>query len=247
METKKNEVVVTTKDPNLMLDKYLSKPLIKMWTVDFADEDTGEVVKVDRQEVLIPSGTLLDAGVMSKVNFYLQSEEVTEVTVSNQKREGIFVEDITMNVWNTMVDVSGNKIRVLLYANSAENAMLITQDFISLTYAGLCSMLSLKNIGSYVLLENLTQVKDEECDTKQYYKIEVSILHDTVDYHQRFVVFAKDVEAAMIVINDWIAKGGIKLDLESEPNFTVSIESANTMACKHIIPKEFSLTYCKEK
>lgn len=47
-----------TSDPKEMLGKYLPKHVLKTWKEDFIDEDTHEVVTIDRNEVIVESGEI---------------------------------------------------------------------------------------------------------------------------------------------------------------------------------------------
>ena len=50
------------------------------------DDDTGEVVTIERNEILFERGKYIDNDLATEINFYLQSEDVKEVEVSNQRR-----------------------------------------------------------------------------------------------------------------------------------------------------------------
>lgn len=52
VQTRKNEERFITSDPCKMQGYYLAKDLYKTWQEDFIDEDTDEVVTVDRREAL---------------------------------------------------------------------------------------------------------------------------------------------------------------------------------------------------
>ena len=61
MKTKNNETVTRTSDIEQMKGMYLSERLLRTWKEDFADEDTGEVVSIERHEVILEKGTLLES------------------------------------------------------------------------------------------------------------------------------------------------------------------------------------------
>jgi DNA-directed RNA polymerase subunit beta len=42
------------------LDRKLAARVLKSWIEDFVDEDTGEVVTIERNEVIIDRETILD-------------------------------------------------------------------------------------------------------------------------------------------------------------------------------------------
>lgn len=55
---KRPQDVVTfrTSDPREMLGKYMPKHAVKTWTEDFRDEDTGEVVSIERNQIVVGRG-----------------------------------------------------------------------------------------------------------------------------------------------------------------------------------------------
>ena len=42
MQTRKDEIIITTTDPSEMLGKYLVNSIFRKWYEPFVDEDTGE-------------------------------------------------------------------------------------------------------------------------------------------------------------------------------------------------------------
>lgn len=64
--------------------KYLSKNALKTWQEDFVDEDTGEVVSIERNEVIVRRGALLDDLTIS----LLTENGITDIEVSEVKRLG---------------------------------------------------------------------------------------------------------------------------------------------------------------
>ena len=60
IETRKTEKRYVTSDPKKMLNMYLAKRVLKTWEESFIDEDTGETVNIERNEVLFDRGSLID-------------------------------------------------------------------------------------------------------------------------------------------------------------------------------------------
>lgn len=52
---KRPQDVVTfrTSDPKEMLGKYMPKHALKTWTEDFLDQDTGETVSIERNQIVV--------------------------------------------------------------------------------------------------------------------------------------------------------------------------------------------------
>src|SRR5574344_1610827 len=93
MEEKKEEKwlmpedikVIETNKPEEMLHKYLAESAVKTWTENFVDEDTGENVPVERNEVIFDRGTYIDESLLPKIMFSIQSEELKTVKVCDKK------------------------------------------------------------------------------------------------------------------------------------------------------------------
>lgn len=143
-QTRKTEVRFTTSDVYEMFGKYIAKHLLRKWTEDFIDEDTGDVVSIDRSEILIPAGTFVDASIQSEINFFMQSGDVTEVEVSNQSRLAHESRLGFLATWFAVIEVATKKHKVILHANCIESAIEVLKDFAELNYTGAFRILQLK-------------------------------------------------------------------------------------------------------
>src|SRR5690606_41172814 len=76
--TKFEEEVLITSTLEEMRGKFLSKRLLRTWKEDFSDEDTGEVVQIERNELILEIGTFLGQSELSEINFMLQSGDIKE-------------------------------------------------------------------------------------------------------------------------------------------------------------------------
>ena len=79
---KRPEDIVTfrTSDPKEMFDKYLPDNVIKKWTEDFTDKDTGDVVSIERSEVIVNRG-YISQDVLQQIMFAIQSGDIEYVEV----------------------------------------------------------------------------------------------------------------------------------------------------------------------
>lgn len=79
--------VTKTKDPKEMVGKYLVKNVTRSWTENFVDEDTGEVVPVERHELLFQATPgPLSAWNVGQIQFFLESyDDVDAVEVSDER------------------------------------------------------------------------------------------------------------------------------------------------------------------
>lgn len=71
MENKFTEQKNTTSDLNELKGKYIAERVCKKWTEDFVDPESGEIVTVERGEILFERGIVITPDVLSKINFYL--------------------------------------------------------------------------------------------------------------------------------------------------------------------------------
>ena len=78
-------VVIETSKPEEMRGKYLAEKVVKSWTEDFVDEDTGEPVSIERTEVIFDRGTYIDDDMLQKIMFSIQAEEIQTVKVVDTK------------------------------------------------------------------------------------------------------------------------------------------------------------------
>ena len=83
IETRKTEIRYVTSDPKKMLNMYLAKRVLKTWEESFIDEDTGETVTIERNEILFDRGTLIDQDTLAKIRFSMEADGIKEVEVSS--------------------------------------------------------------------------------------------------------------------------------------------------------------------
>ena len=82
---KRPQDVVTfrTSDPKEMLGKYLPKHALKTWTEDFRDEDSGEVVSIERNPILVARGYISQEK-LAEIQFAIQAGDIQDVEVSEE-------------------------------------------------------------------------------------------------------------------------------------------------------------------
>jgi hypothetical protein len=255
IETRKDEVRLSTSDPHEMINKYLAERLLRGWEEDFVDEDSGEVVTIERHEVIADRGQFIDPELLSSINFYLQSGDVKEVFVSNQRREAVLEQNNHFFPWLATVRVGAKNKKLLLYATAMETAIEVLKDYVELNYSGAFQINQLKEYGSCIILRDSLKKyypdgdpeaepieETDELEGLKFYQIDVAIEADEMNQFQTFVVETKDTEKAMIIINDYI----VRLNKENESNFeycNVRLETAKVLSCDNYIEKEFSMAY----
>jgi hypothetical protein len=252
VETRKSEVRLSTGDPKEMFNKYLAENLCRKWVQDLVDEDTKEVVSIDRHEVIACKGALIDNELLAKIQFFMNAGDIQSVKVSNQKREATLQKNSYLNIWSIIAEIGGKKRRFLLYADSIEMAIEVIKDFIELNYTERFMILSIKIFNNCIILTPKykdTEDEESEINSNVWYQISVNVCHE-YDSNYTFVLSAKNVDSAMIVINDWVAKhiesnlkeGESKEDI----HFTTSVVSAAIIPYYKVIEREFSAAYMEE-
>lgn len=266
IETKKDEVKFTTSDPKEMLNNYLSKRVLKTWVEDFVDPDTGEVVPIERNEILFNAGKLIDNDLQAEIMFHISAGEITEVEVSNQKREAFLNHYNGLVPYMVTAQINGKNRKFLLYASSVIMAHEVANDYIELNYCGGFYISQIKEFNSCIIVEEsklkplieihpgikiTNPIEEEQQDVvKEYYKIEAIItLDEEREYTQMFVIKAKDVDAAKDVINDWIRQN-LDKDKQNEKieklksMFLLSDESLNSLTDFTITIKSATIFPC---
>ncbi len=113
VEKRKIEIRYVTSDPSKMLNKYLAKRVIKTGEESFIDEDTGETVNIERNEVLFERGTLIDQAILAKIRFSMEADGIKEVEVSNQNRLAFELENNFLHPFISQVEIALAKQSIL--------------------------------------------------------------------------------------------------------------------------------------
>lgn len=253
IDTRKNEVRFSTSNPKEMMGKYLAKNIMRTWKEDFVDEDNGEVVTIERKEIIASVGRLIDSDLITEIQFFLGTGDITEIEVSNQKREAFPIENKGLKPWHISAQIGTKKHRFLLYANSIAMALEIVTDYIELNFSNGFQIVQVKGFDDCTILkDSLKRLNADGTETsdldKKFYRIDVKISRGEVEYDHTFITQTKDVDTAMIIINNWISQSFKERQKENgddseDIDFKTSIESAVVIPCSCTIDKDFSLAY----
>lgn len=230
IETRKTEERYITSDPRKMLNMYLAKRVLKTWTEDFVDEDTGEVVSIERNEVLFERGDLVDQDRLAQIRFFMEAGDIKEVEVSNQKRIAHEEKNTYLHPYIAQVEIKDKKHKFLFYASTIDAALLILKDYIELNYSYGFTVVMMKEFDSCIILtdtlkerkidtlpidfeepedEDKDECEDEEKpDEKKFYQIESRIVFGNAGRESTctFVVHTFNVDRAMMLITDYLKK-----------------------------------------
>jgi len=175
IETRKTEVRYVTSDPKKMLNMYLAKRVLKTWEESFIDEDTGETVTIERNEILFDRGTLIDQDTLAKIRFSMEADGIKEVEVSNQNRLAFENENKFLYPYLAQAQIGDKKYKFLLYATGLENVCLILRDYIELNYQSGFTLTMAKEFDSCVILtDNLKERKVDDASIA-YLKNEITM------------------------------------------------------------------------
>lgn len=244
MENKFVETVFRTAVLEEMKDQYLAERVLRTWKEDFVDTDTGETVAIERNEILFEKGELLDVKLLAELNFYLQSGDVADVLVSNQKRTGTAVKS-SSTVYCVGVRDGKKKRNYYLYANSVTMAMEIITDFLEQKIKGSFSFVSIRELEFSNLIPTDESDDDDEVE-KDFYKVELEITYEGVEaYEQLYILQSTDVESAKESIVRFIS---LKMQEENrEKEFETVILSAKTIPCNDVVDYAFVKAYFDKK
>lgn len=233
VETKKDEVRYFTSEPREMLNKYLAADVLQKWDEDFMDEDTGQVVTIERTQKLFEKGQLIDQDPLTQINFHLQAGDIKEVEVSNQKRLAFENQNTYLHPWTAQAEIGDRKYKFLLYASGIANVIEILNDYIELNYASGFTLVMAKEMDSCIILtdsfekqkvdlekaylkdeitlEEYVEAKDgasgedEEVKEKKFYQLEVKITYsDNIETTQSFIVHTFDTDRALMIISHYL-------------------------------------------
>lgn len=241
IETKKNEIRYKTLDPRRLLDRYLVNSIKKKWNEDFSDEDTGEIVSIERSELLFDKGMLIDQDTLAKIRFSIEAGEITEdIEVSNQLRMAFERPNETMFPYIVQAEIGDKKQKFLLYATSLDMALLVAKDFIELNCDDGFTIIMAKEFDDcIILLDNLAEYKtgnsddlpdtddeEDECEKagrknelKKFYQIESRILYQSTGEHfYTFLVHTFNGDRAMLLINNYLKEKEEERALEASTN-----------------------------
>ena len=254
MITKKNEDVVLVKTTKELTEInwvdycYAAQRVSRQWTEDFADEDTGEVVSIDRYELLFEKGHRFTPDDYSTLLFHMQGGDVKEVWLSNQQRRATLVNNRGFGLWVVKAEGAKIKPKMMLRATNAMAAYECAKDYIELNYRGDFFIKSIKTYGDSHIIEPAKDSDDNNLSRNWYtvgilFEIEHGVEEKETIGPFNYVVYAETVEAAKVIIENNVARK--RAEAGEEEHYTLKMVSATTISADTIIPEDFCLAYKK--
>lgn len=188
-KTRKDAQIFTVTDPADAIGYYLAEDLTKTWQEDFADGDTGEVVTINRREIIKRRGELVTADLASSLIFYIQTGDVTEIKVSDQRRQALEYNNTRLKPYKVTAIINSKRHQFILEAQTVELAMEVARDWIELNYNGDFTIIGVAALQNVVLLNSTLERTNDETgeseeisgsgeadgETTRYYKAEAEV------------------------------------------------------------------------
>ena len=272
-QTRKDEVRFRTSDIRRIVVKFLASNVLKTWNEDFIDESTGEVVTIERNEILFERGSYIDDDLAQQINFSIQAEEIKDVEVSNQRRLATPNQRTGLYPFKVSARIGTKRHNFILQAQDATKAIEVATDYIELNFRNSFDITDIKLMDNVVILNDrlrkAVEAKEggneegaepddgeETRDDTKYYKVEAEVAISTENEEEPekkpydFIVRTKDVDTAKVVITAWInakVKERTERDGDERKVIDLSILSASPFACNAIVDKAFCLAYREQE
>lgn len=264
-EWKRPQDVVTfrTSDPKEMLGKYMPKHAVKTWTEDFCDEDTDEVVSIERNQIVVERGYISQEK-LAEIQFAIQAGDIADVEVSEEdvrdmelytpKYQSNFMVEIPIY---DMGKITKNHFAVR--AQTIPQAIQIAAEFGQMYrgFDGFIRATRVVTIDANIVPDDhacIPEVERKPADErKDYFKVQVRTewfdgeKMKKSDTH--YIIAAKDVGQAkerIALLLDIMKAEREKDGVEDDPNTTRTIRKAMPFDVDCIVPKEFSDMFHEE-
>ena len=259
LQTRLNQEVITTSDPRKMLGMYTAKRVLRTWTEDFIDQDTGEIVTIERNDMIMERGVLLTPEQVSELSFYLQSGDIKEVEITNQCRNGVEYLGGGFTPWMATVKVNGKNTKMLLFAQDINQALEILKDYTELETSGSFFILGIKQRSSLIYIDSQlsSYAMNEKVVKQRFYIVDASIqnldatqgqVEDGVDvYCQTFLLKSANADSAKKQIELYMArKAKERAETGKEAiicKYGITINAASPVGIGSVVPEDFSMAY----
>ena len=244
-----------TNDPKTMLNKYLAKRVLKTWTEDFMDRDTGEVVSIERNEVLFERGKKLTKELIQEVMFAIQAGDIQDVEICDKS----FIKSerwITsyMNAYVVVLHSGVKLLRVVVRAQNIETAIKVAIDFTNVyrDLSELVTPIKVNPLGCGIIDDDDDCIPEDERlpleDKKQYYKVSGRLTY----YDGEKGEWAKE-DSTVIITADEVGQAKARVfrygmdfykeTLDIRPENRFEVRKAAPFEIDALVPKEYSEMY----
>lgn len=134
IQTRFQEERFFAKTASEMVGMYAANNVYRKWFEDYLDEDSHEIIQVERHELLFTRGTLFNEMNTDSVEFYIQTGELDGIEVTNQKRLASSFFHSGLTPYKVRVSILGKKYLFIVQALSLQMAQDIVEDYVELNY-----------------------------------------------------------------------------------------------------------------
>ena len=248
-----------TSDPKKMLGKYMPKHAVKTWTEDFIDEDTGETVSIDRNQIVVERGYISQEK-LAEIQFAIQAGDIEDVEVSEDD-----VRDMTLYTpdyyTNFMVEIpillvgTITKNRFAVRAKTIPQAIQIAAEFGQMYrgFEGCIRATRVVTIDANIVPDDHACIPEADRipadERKDYFKVQVRTEYIDIDeklkkFDTYYIVAANDVgqakERIALLLDIMKAEQEKKQGFKVEDDRRITIRKAMPFEVDCIVPKEFS-------
>lgn len=242
---------IVTSDPKVMLGKYLPKRVVKEWFEDFRDDDTGEVVSIERKEVLMERGLITNEKV-SKLLFYIQAGDIDEVEVCERdvSELELFVPE-RMNACKVVLYVGMDKYVCVVHAQTVMQAAKIAWEYGQM-YRGMhgyVTVYEVKWLSCYIIPDDhpCLPVHYSKSQVVSYFKVQVRTERIEGEIKKKsdvdYIVASQEVGEAKSLVESVLSYEDEKSKREKLDGEEVFIRKAIPFSVDYIVPKEYSELY----
>lgn len=242
---------IITTDPATYIGKTLLKPIVKTWTEDFVDEDTGEVVAIERSEILMQAGTRLTNDTIAQIRFFMSEDSCTLVYLSTQQRSGFTEQHKYRQLYLYSIRCGEEKLTFYLAAGGDEMAVQIGHDFAEQVCKGYFYFDSLKRTNLvFVPLPEYAPEKDSEGQpiVRQFFQVVVSVkfAYNPKPTQARYLTYAKNADEASDTIRRF--RNDIRAEAQKEAEDSIEEEKilkVSPIEVTYIVPEHFFQQYAE--
>lgn len=267
-KTRKDAEIFETDKPAEMVGFYLAEPLTKKWKEDFTDADTGEVITIDREEIILRRGVLVTAEQAQSISFYYQCGDIAKpLKLTNQRRQAEEYNGTGLKPYKVSAIINDKRHKFILEAQTVELAMEVARDWIELNYNGWFTIVGATALSNVILLNSTMEryndqgEAEEVCgtgetdgETTRYYMADAEVQikyfgEDEPEEHKfTFIVKTLDVDTAKAAATAWITARMRKnnsqtADGKEISSVKTSLTAAKPFSCAALINRAFSEAY----
>ena len=167
VQTRHNEVLLLAKTPEDMFGMYAAENIYHVWNEDFKDQDSGEIVSVERKQLLFERGTYFDNRNIDTVRFHFDAGELTEALVSNQCRIGNEIDHWGLQAYKVKVSINGKNNVFVCQARSLTMAHEIVKDWCELHLEKPFLIVSITELSTGIILNAALKKREEVAENAE--------------------------------------------------------------------------------